>query len=148
MVHNSPRYSVPVKPHMCFVQRAIIVLRGPFFNCGRLGWSSPIFSEGVEESLTPLPTRPCCRAHRGRILHLLAHTYPVKVLHGPPADEPVTARARSFLRAAHTYKSLGGCRFGMFGGYSMGINTAAINPNRWLRLFGIDSEWNGVRRMQ
>lgn len=65
---------------------------------------------------------------------------PVKVLYGPPADESVTARARSFLRAAHTYKSLEGCRFGMFGGYSMGINTGAINPSRWLRLFGIDSD--------
>jgi L-fucose isomerase len=28
----------------------------------------------------------------------------------------------------------------MFGGYSMGINTAALNPSRWLRVFGIDSE--------
>jgi len=65
---------------------------------------------------------------------------PVRILYGTPADELTVTRTRQFLRAAHTFKSLEGSRFGMLGGRSMGVNTGAVDPSEWLRLFGIDAD--------
>jgi len=65
---------------------------------------------------------------------------PVRILYGAPTDERVVRRARKFLRAAGTFKSLEGSRFGMIGGRSMGVNTGVVDASEWLRLFGIDAD--------
>ncbi len=44
------------------------------------------------------------------------------------------------LRASSVAKKLRGSVFGLFGGRSIGIDTATYDPMQWKKLFGIDSE--------
>lgn len=54
-------------------------------------------------------------------------------------ERPETQRALfTFCRAAQVRRRLRGQTFGCFGGYSLGIQTAAADPLQWQTLFGVE----------
>ena len=56
-------------------------------------------------------------------------------------EEPdVLARVLAFVRAASAVRRLRGQVFGLLGGRSMGLYSAAPAPNLWLRHFGVDTD--------
>lgn len=69
---------------------------------------------------------------------------------GAIEDEGVFRKVMSFVRAAHAAAALKGETFGLFGGRSIGINTAVAPTDLWMEQFGIDVEhvdqWEIVRR--
>jgi len=71
---------------------------------------------------------------------------------GEIEDGEVGRRVEVFVRAASAAKRLRGETYGLFGGRSIGINTAVSNTDQWAEQFGIDVEhidqWEIVRRAQ
>lgn len=68
-------------------------------------------------------------------------------------DAPgVLARVLAFVRAASAVRRLKGQVYGLLGGRSMGLYSAAPAPNLWLRYFGVDTDhadqWEIVRRAE
>ncbi len=68
-------------------------------------------------------------------------------------EDPEVARdLESFVRAAYAARHLRGETYGLFGGRSIGINTAVANTDQWAELFGVDVEhidqWEIVRRSE
>ncbi len=49
-------------------------------------------------------------------------------------------QVRAFVRAAAALSALRGQTLGLFGGRSLGIVTACVDPAQWQRLFGVDIE--------
>lgn len=54
--------------------------------------------------------------------------------------ETILEKALPFFRAAATVARLRGKVFGLFGGRSLGIDTATFDPMQWKKLFGVDVE--------
>lgn len=50
------------------------------------------------------------------------------------------AKVLPYVRAASAVKNLRGKEFGIFGGRSLGIDTATMDPMQWRALFGVDVE--------
>jgi L-fucose isomerase len=71
---------------------------------------------------------------------------------GEIEDGEVGARVESFVRAAAAARHLRGETYGLFGGRSIGINTAVSNTDQWAEQFGVDVEhidqWEIVRRAE
>ncbi len=71
---------------------------------------------------------------------------------GEIEDPDVSSRVETFVRAASAAKRLRGETYGLFGGRSIGINTAVSNTDQWAEQFGIDVEhidqWEIVRRAE
>lgn len=65
---------------------------------------------------------------------------PCKRIPGDIADERAKNTLMDFFQACHVKKSLEGMTYGMFGGRSLGINTATADPAQWLKQFGVDIE--------
>jgi len=68
-------------------------------------------------------------------------------------EEPsVLRRVTTFVRAAAAARALRGETYGLFGGRSIGINTAVSNTDQWAEQFGVDVEhidqWEIVRRSE
>jgi L-fucose/D-arabinose isomerase len=61
-------------------------------------------------------------------------------LWGDIGDPNLMREIRAYLNAARVVRQLRGMRYGMFGGRSLGIYTAAIDPSQWQKIFGIDVE--------
>ena len=59
---------------------------------------------------------------------------------GDIREDRVRQELLHFFCACHAKKALEGMTYGMFGGRSLGINTATADPAQWLKLFGIDME--------
>ncbi len=59
---------------------------------------------------------------------------------GSVEDTEVQNKVLSFLRAAHAATSLEGQVYGLFGGRSIGMGSGAVNPDLWMRIFGVDVE--------
>ena len=57
---------------------------------------------------------------------------------GDAEDEAVMARLSSHLRAVAAARRLRGQTFGLFGGRSLGIDTAVADPALWMKQFGVD----------
>ena len=68
---------------------------------------------------------------------------------GEIEDRQVFRRVDAWAKAAHACAALRGETYGLFGGRSIGINTAVSNTDQWAREFGIDVEhidqWEIVR---
>src|SRR5262245_59276272 len=68
---------------------------------------------------------------------------------GDIEDKGTFDRVMQFVRAARAVSRLKGETYGVFGGRSMGMYTATVNPAQWRRTFGIDIEhidqWEIVR---
>ncbi len=71
---------------------------------------------------------------------------------GDIEDPAVLHRVAVFARAAAAVRALRGETYGLFGGRSIGINTAVANTDQWAQRFGIDVEhidqWEIVRRSE
>lgn len=71
---------------------------------------------------------------------------------GEIEDGEVGSRVEAFVRAASAARSLRGETYGLFGGRSIGINTAVSNTDQWAEQFGVDVEhidqWEIVRRAE
>lgn len=71
---------------------------------------------------------------------------------GDVGEPEVLARVLAFIRAASAVRRLRGQVYGLLGGRSMGLYSAAPAPNLWLRLFGVDTDhvdqWEIVRRAE
>jgi L-fucose isomerase len=69
---------------------------------------------------------------------------------GDTADDVTMARLMTWVRAAHATQAIRGETYGLFGGRSIGINTAVSNTDEWAALFGVDvhhvDQWEIVRR--
>ena len=63
-----------------------------------------------------------------------------KRLWGDINDENVLRKVMSFVRAASTFNSLKGQRYGVIGGRPMGMYTTVPNVDLWNSIFGIDVE--------
>nr|MDO8099224.1 hypothetical protein [Candidatus Njordarchaeota archaeon] len=61
-------------------------------------------------------------------------------IYGPPTDPAILSEIVAFVRAASVIIRLRGMKFGAFGGPAMGMLTAAIDANQWLKLFGVEVE--------
>lgn len=61
-------------------------------------------------------------------------------IYEPPTNPTILNEIVSFARAASVVVKLRGMRFGAFGGPAMGMLTAAIDANQWLKLFGVEVE--------
>jgi L-fucose isomerase len=61
-------------------------------------------------------------------------------IYGPVTDPTILGEMTAYARAASVAVRLRGMKFGMFGGPSMGILSAAIDANQWLRIFGVEVE--------
>lgn len=59
---------------------------------------------------------------------------------GKIGDPKVLQSIKTFTKAAHAVKALKGSRYGVFGGRSLGIYSAGIDPSQWQQLFGVDVE--------
>ncbi len=57
---------------------------------------------------------------------------------GDPADDNTWSRVRSRILAVSSRNRLRGMTFGLFGGRSLGIDTAVADPALWMKKFGID----------
>jgi L-fucose isomerase len=72
------------------------------------------------------------------------------LIFGEIEDREAYGRVDAWAKAAHAARSLRGETYGLFGGRSIGINTAVANTDQWARQFGIDVEhidqWEIVRR--
>lgn len=68
---------------------------------------------------------------------------PHETVWGNIEDSSVRDRVTSFLRAASVVNRLRGQVYGLFGGRSIGIGTGSAEPDRWMRLFGVDVEHVG-----
>ncbi len=56
-------------------------------------------------------------------------------------DEHTTLdKVMSFLRAAHAVTQLKGQVYGLIGGRSIGMASGAVNPDAWMRIFGVDAD--------
>jgi L-fucose/D-arabinose isomerase len=55
-------------------------------------------------------------------------------------SEESQRRVKAFVRAAAARATLRGQTLGLFGGRSLGIFTATVDPAQWQRLFGVDIE--------
>ncbi len=55
-------------------------------------------------------------------------------------SEKSVRKIHSFIRACGTIQSLKGQTLGLFGGKSLGIFTANVDPAQWQKLFGVDVE--------
>ena len=55
-------------------------------------------------------------------------------------NNDVLEKVMKFLRAAHAVTSLKGQVYGLFGGRSIGIVSATVNPDLWMAIFGVDVE--------
>lgn len=68
---------------------------------------------------------------------------------GDVEQEPVFAKVRSFVKAGTAAKRLRGETYGLFGGRPMGMYTATVGTDAWMKRFGIDVEhidqWEIVR---
>ncbi|MGH2395942.1 MAG: fucose isomerase, partial [bacterium] len=71
---------------------------------------------------------------------------------GEIEDGEVGRRVEAFVRAAYAARRLRGETYGLFGGRSIGINTAVSNTDQWAEQFGVDVEhidqWEIVRRAE
>ncbi|HEV8340405.1 MAG TPA: L-fucose/L-arabinose isomerase family protein [bacterium] len=71
---------------------------------------------------------------------------------GEIEDPSVFGRVSAFVRAASAAGALRGKTYGLFGGRSIGINTAVSNTDQWAKQFGVDVEhidqWEIVRRSE
>jgi L-fucose isomerase len=67
-------------------------------------------------------------------------------------ESGVLARVLAFVRAASAVRRLKGQVYGLLGGRSMGLYSAAPAPNLWIRYFGVDTDhadqWEIVRRAE
>jgi L-fucose isomerase len=61
-------------------------------------------------------------------------------IYGPVTDPAILSELVAFAKAASVAVRLRGMKFGIFGGSALGIMTAAIDPNQWFRIFGIEVE--------
>jgi L-fucose isomerase len=61
-------------------------------------------------------------------------------LYAPPTDPAILGEIVAFARAASIIIKLRGMKFGAFGGPAIGMLTATIDANQWLRLFGVEVE--------
>jgi len=59
------------------------------------------------------------------------------VVYGMPDDPAVREKIIRYARAAHVKNVLRKSHFGSIGGHGMGIHAGLIDPNQWLREFGI-----------
>ncbi|MGE5604506.1 MAG: L-fucose/L-arabinose isomerase family protein [Bacteroidota bacterium] len=59
---------------------------------------------------------------------------------GRVEDPKVLNSIKTFANAARAVKALKGLRYGVFGGRSLGIYSAGIDPSQWQQLYGIDVE--------
>ena len=59
---------------------------------------------------------------------------------GTSSEPDVTAKALRFLRAARAATRLRGQVFGLVGGRSIGMVNGAINPDVWMKRFGVDCD--------
>jgi L-fucose isomerase len=59
---------------------------------------------------------------------------------GDIGDAGVLAQVLAFVRAASAVRRLRGQVYGLLGGRSMGLYSAAPAPNLWLRRFGVDTD--------
>jgi L-fucose/D-arabinose isomerase len=55
-------------------------------------------------------------------------------------EENILSKVMKFLRAAYAVTRLKGQIYGLLGGRSIGMGTGAINPDFWMKLFGVDVE--------
>jgi L-fucose isomerase len=71
---------------------------------------------------------------------------------GDIGEPEVLARVLAFIRAASAVRRLRGQVYGLLGGRSMGLYSAAPAPNLWIRYFGVDTDhvdqWEIVRRAE
>jgi L-fucose isomerase len=71
---------------------------------------------------------------------------------GDIGEPEVLAQVMAFVRAASAVRRLRGQVYGLLGGRSMGLYSAAPAPNLWVRRFGVDTdhvdEWEVVRRAE
>ena len=61
-------------------------------------------------------------------------------LWGDIGEPQVLAQVMAFVRAASAVRRLRGQVYGLLGGRSMGLYSAAPAPNLWLRTFGVDTD--------
>ncbi|MBD3284641.1 L-fucose isomerase [Candidatus Uhrbacteria bacterium] len=59
-------------------------------------------------------------------------------LWGNCEDPQDLERIMAFLRAAHAATRLRGQVYGLFGGRSIGMGSGAVNPDLWMKVFGVD----------
>lgn len=55
-------------------------------------------------------------------------------------DPKTITKVLSFLRAAHAATRLSGQIYGVFGGRSIGMGSGSVNPDVWMKVFGVDTE--------
>lgn len=65
---------------------------------------------------------------------------PAEKLWGELNSTSVKEKLLVFARAAHAYSRLKGQVYGLIGGRSIGMGTGAVNPDQWMKLFGVDVE--------
>lgn len=111
-------------------------------------WSTPTFAV-VEANLLEMPilllankevetsSLPGLLGAAGGLSQIgIAH----KRVWGDIEDEKIIGEIKAFISAAHAIKAMRGTRYGIFGGRSLGIYTAGIDPSQWQKLFGVDVE--------
>ncbi|MBN1910522.1 MAG: hypothetical protein JW818_12330 [Pirellulales bacterium] len=60
---------------------------------------------------------------------------------GNPAEDPeLAATLSAFCRASGAIERMKGSVYGLIGGRSIGMNTGAVSPAEWMKVFGVDVE--------